>query len=242
MKYLAALIILLFLISSNETLHAQWVQTNGPYRGVVNSFAVSGTNLFAGTVGGGVYLSTNNGTSWAAVNNGFPSSDVMALAVSGTNLFAGTDDGGVYLSTNNGTSWTVVNNGLTNSYVLALEVNGTNLFAGTLYTNVWKRPLSELTAVTKEINDLPKDFTLSQNYPNPFNPNTIISYSLPSSSNIKLLVYNTLGQLVNTLESGYKSAGNYSLNFNASDLSSGIYFYKLEAGQFSQVKKMILLK
>jgi hypothetical protein len=65
---------------------------------------------------------------------------------------------------------------------------------------------------------------------------------LPSSSNVKLIVYNTLGQTIKTLESGYKPAGNYSVNFNASDLPSGSYFYKLEAGQFSQIKKMMLLK
>ena len=106
----------------------------------------------------------------------------------------------------------------------------------------WKRPLSELVGVSKEVNDLPKDFTLSQNYPNPFNPNTVISYSLPSASNVKLIVYNTLGQTIKTLESGYKNAGNYSINFNASALPSGIYFYRLEAGQFSQIKKMILIK
>jgi hypothetical protein len=85
-------------------------------------------------------------------------------------------------------------------------------------------------------------FNLRQNYPNPFNPNTIISYALPSASNIKLTVYNNLGQTVKTLENGFKNAGNYSVNFTASNLPSGIYFYKLEAGQFSQVKKMMVLK
>jgi hypothetical protein len=90
--------------------------------------------------------------------------------------------------------------------------------------------------------DVPGNYELSQNYPNPFNPSTIISYSLPSSSNIKLIIYNTLSQTIKTLESGYKTAGNYSINFNASYLPSGIYFYKLEAGSFTQIKKMILLK
>jgi photosystem II stability/assembly factor-like uncharacterized protein len=94
-----------------------------------------------------------------------------------------------------------------------------------------------------EINlNAPSVFTLDQNYPNPFNPNTLISYSLPTSSNIKLIIYNTLGQTIKTLESGYKSAGNYSVSFNASSLPSGIYFYKLEAGQCTQIKKMILMK
>jgi photosystem II stability/assembly factor-like uncharacterized protein len=104
------LLILLLVSLGSNTAPAQWVQTNGPYGGLVNCFAVSGTNLFAGTRGG-VFLSTNNGTSWTAVNTGLTNTDVTSLAVSGTNLFAGTF-GGVFLSTNNGTSWTAVNTGL----------------------------------------------------------------------------------------------------------------------------------
>jgi hypothetical protein len=88
----------------------------------------------------------------------------------------------------------------------------------------------------------PDKYSLCQNYPNPFNPITVISYSLPSASTIKLILFNTLGQEVKTLENGYKNAGNYTINFNATNLPSGIYFYKLEAGQFTQVKKMMLLK
>jgi uncharacterized protein (TIGR02145 family) len=90
--------------------------------------------------------------------------------------------------------------------------------------------------------ELPSKFSLSQNYPNPFNPNTVISYSLPIASDIKLIVYNTLGQSVQLLESCYKPAGIYSINFNASGLPTGIYFCRMEAGQFSQITKMILIK
>ena len=78
----------------------------------------------------GVFLSTNNGTSWTAVNTGLTNTACPALAVSGTNLFAGTE-GGVFLSTNNGTNWTAVNAGLTDQSLPALAVSGTNLFAGT---------------------------------------------------------------------------------------------------------------
>jgi uncharacterized protein (TIGR02145 family) len=94
----------------------------------------------------------------------------------------------------------------------------------------------------KDKSDIPKEFLLLQNYPNPFNPSTVISYSLPSVSNVKLNVYNTLGQTVRVLESGYKNAGTYTVTFDASEFTSGIYFYKLEAGQFTQVKKMMLIK
>jgi Secretion system C-terminal sorting domain len=89
---------------------------------------------------------------------------------------------------------------------------------------------------------VPKNFELSQNFPNPFNPNTVISYSLPLATDVKLTVYNTLGQTVKILENGFKNAGTYSVNFNAAEFPSGTYYYKIEAGQFSQVKKMILLK
>ena len=89
---------------------------------------------------------------------------------------------------------------------------------------------------------VPQNYELNQNFPNPFNPNTVISYSLPSASNVKLIVFNSLGQTVKVLENGFKNAGTYSVNFNAAELPSGTYFYKIEAGQFSQIKKMILLK
>ena len=101
-----------------------------------------------------------------------------------------------------------------------------------------KDSVTSINDVSESINE----FHLQQNYPNPYNPTTSISYSLPSPSNVKLLVFNTLGQKLNTLVSEYKPAGNYTVNFNASALPSGIYFYKLEAGKFTQTKKMILLK
>jgi hypothetical protein len=234
-----------YLSTNNGT---SWTDVNnGLSNPQVYAFAVNGINLFAGTKGGGVYLSTNNGASWASVNNGLPaSSSVAALAVSGTNLFAVAyinTSYGVYLSTNNGTNWTSVSDGLTAPIIINTLIGSrTNLLVGT-NAAVWIRPLSDFpTDVSKEVNELPKDFALSQNYPNPFNPSTVISYSLSSSSNIKLIVYNTLGQTIKTLESGYKPAGNYSINFNASDLPSSIYFYKLEAGSFTQIKKMMLIK
>ncbi|MBK6760511.1 MAG: hypothetical protein IPG73_07370 [Ignavibacteria bacterium] len=89
----------------------------------VQSLAVSSTSLFAGTDGGGVFLSTNNGRSWNPVNTGLPKSGVSSFAVSGTNLFAGTWGGGVFLSTNNGISWTQAITGLTNTGVTSLAVS-----------------------------------------------------------------------------------------------------------------------
>jgi hypothetical protein len=89
---------------------------------------------------------------------------------------------------------------------------------------------------------MPLEYSLLQNYPNPFNPATSIKYEIPEAGNVKLKVYNSLGSEVAYLVNEHKEAGRYNLEFNASKLSSGIYFYVLEANQFTSVKKMILLK
>ncbi len=88
----------------------------------------------------------------------------------------------------------------------------------------------------------PEEFSLSQNYPNPFNPSTTIEYTLPGSGNVKLIVINSLGEEVATLVNKYQESGSYKFNFDARDLASGIYFYKITAGTFANTKKMILMK
>jgi hypothetical protein len=221
------------------------VASTGLTNSYVKSLAVSGTNLFAGTYGGGAFLSTNNGTTWSAVNTGLTDTYVNALAASGTNLFAGTF-GGVFLSTNNGTSWTQVNTGLTSSSVLALAFSpngavGTNLFAGTDGRGIWKRPLSEMITSAEELStDLPAQFLLDQNHPNPFNPSTTIRYSLPRRARMTLSVWNTLGQQIAVLHNGEQDAGYYELRFDGSGLSSGVYFYRIQAGEFVQTRKLLL--
>jgi hypothetical protein len=88
----------------------------------------------------------------------------------------------------------------------------------------------------------PLNFDLSQNYPNPFNPSTVINYSIKQASFVTLKIYDALGREIVTLVDGERGQGNYSVNFNARNLSNGIYFYRLTAGNFTDVKKMILLK
>ena len=86
------------------------------------------------------------------------------------------------------------------------------------------------------------NFKLSQNYPNPFNPTTTIQYEIPNSGMVTLKVYDILGREVSTLVSQYENSGSYNVNFNAINLASGVYFYRLQAGNFIQTKKMVLLK
>ncbi len=98
------------------------------------------------------------------------------------------------------------------------------------------------TVDVKEVHFKANEFGLAQNYPNPFNPTTTITYNLAKASNVRLVVYNTLGKEVATLANGEKAAGTYKAEFSSSNLPSGIYLYKLTAGNYSEVRKMILMK
>ena len=89
---------------------------------------------------------------------------------------------------------------------------------------------------------VPCDFELKQNYPNPFNPSTVITFSIPKESYVTLRIFNILGQTVKTLVNQNERVGIYTINFNAHGLSSGVYFYSIKAGDYYQVKKMLLLK
>jgi len=98
------------------------------------------------------------------------------------------------------------------------------------------------TAIEEQNGTTPNQFHLAQNYPNPFNPSTRIEFAIKKNSNVELAVYNMLGEKVAVLASGNMNAGNYSATFEAGDLANGVYFYKLTAGNFTSVKKMILMK
>jgi hypothetical protein len=89
---------------------------------------------------------------------------------------------------------------------------------------------------------IPLGFALLQNYPNPFNPSTTIRYGLPHRSHVTLTVYNTLGQQLATLINSDIDAGYHEIQFNANNLASGVYFYRIQAGEFTATKRLLLLK
>ncbi|HSP88127.1 MAG TPA: T9SS type A sorting domain-containing protein, partial [Ignavibacteriaceae bacterium] len=146
-------------------------------------------------------------------------------------------------STNNGETWSQINEGIGNRKILSLAISTDYIFAGTEGASTWRRPLSEIiTSAEQQENRLPDNFILQQNYPNPFNPSTTIRYSIPTSEFVTIKVYDVLGSEVATLINEEKPVGSYEVDFNASNLSSGIYFYTLQAGKFSETKKLILMK
>ncbi len=114
-------------------------------------------------------------------------------------------------------------------------------------TNGWGWGIEDVE-VTNSVSDISSEdlpvttFELGQNYPNPFNPDTRIKYQVARQENVILIVYNTLGQQVKTLVNSKQEAGAYTVNFSGTELASGVYYYKLTAGSFVKMHKMILMK
>jgi hypothetical protein len=90
--------------------------------------------------------------------------------------------------------------------------------------------------------EIPQEFQLSQNYPNPFNPSTTIEFNVPAQSNVKVVVYDALGNQLDIIYDGFTEAGSYKVTWNAGNYASGIYFYRMETDNFVQVRKMLLMK
>jgi hypothetical protein len=114
--------------------------------------------------------------------------------------------------------------------------------ADSLYRGISKEKAIEFIETQDQIDVVPENFVLFQNYPNPFNPVTHIVFDLPEDSNVKLTVYTINGELVQNLVNGHRPAGRYEIDFDGSHLSSGIYIYRIQAGKFSQAKRMLLIK
>ena len=226
----------------------------------INALASVGTDVFAGrylwpvnsfsppTAPGGVFRSTDGGLTWSPFSSGLPFNPsvyapaVNSIAVHGEYVFAGLDPG-LYSSTITNNNWANFGQNLPGGRVLSLFVNDSSVFAGTELSGIWRAPLSAVTGVKQPIaSALPRSFQLEQNYPNPFNPSTTISYQLSEVSIVKLNVYDILGRQVATLVNGRQNAGNYNVTFNASNLSTGVYFYRLQAGTYSNTKKLMLIK
>ncbi|GAB4297893.1 MAG: hypothetical protein Kow0098_22540 [Ignavibacteriaceae bacterium] len=149
----------------------------------------------------------------------------------------------LFFSSDGGKNWTeqFIIGDILKGYDLEFTDNGEGWLlteAGIFFTN----DASHVTVVKTEENGLPKQFYLDQNYPNPFNPLTRINFTITDQVSVDLTVYDIPGREIVNLVNEVKQAGTYEIKFNAGDLPSGIYFYRLKAGHFSDVKKMVLLE
>ena len=409
-SYVPIISLILFLCGQS---YAQWERTNFPDTVKINSLVIIGSNIFAGTNGAGIFVSTDNGDTWNEKNEGLQSKIIHTIFINGTTIFAGTETG-ASVSINNGLSWNTINSGLpglgvwsfavssnasgdtilfagvwngiytstdnginweatglsnttmpvnsivtdkdlviaTSSFgglfqsqdygltwkdisiidnttyidkiipvislikfsdqiiagtiygyfyhwngmgdfysyssiskltltissfairndtwfagdlngylyiynsplgwvpqssvwlahpIYSLALNDSYLFAGT-NNGVWRLWYPDTTLSVNNFKEVPGGFVLEQNYPNPFNPVTTISYTLPVDEKVLIKVYDVLGKEVAELVNEFKTAGKHSIQFNGSNLSSGVYFYSIIAGSYHQTKKLILAK
>jgi photosystem II stability/assembly factor-like uncharacterized protein len=220
-----------------------WTLTNFPTSYRVYSLTVASNNIFAGTGEylDGIYKSIDDGATWQKLSNASTSYEYKSDGIFTSNgtVLLGVLGTGIYGSTDMGNTWQLYNTGLQSLYgfVLAQASNGT-VFA-TSGAGVFK---STGTTDTEKEGTVINSLQLGQNFPNPFNPNTNIHYALGSTQLVSLKVYDVLGNEVATLVNEEQQAGVNSVNFNASQLGSGVYFYRLETGDFAETKSMILIK
>ncbi len=198
----------------------------------------SGNNIVAGIDNGMYFRSIEGDTTW--VQKG-PNDRVYSTATEDSIILTSTYSG-VYLSMDWGENWTKIDSGFSGP-IYALAIVGSELFAADGNNNIWKSLISHFVTGVKEISYVTvSNFSLYQNYPNPFNPTTTIKYSVPQNDFVNLTIYDILGKAIKTLVNEEKPAGEYEVNFDASNLSSGVYLYKLQTGSYTQVKKLMLLK
>lgn len=212
---------------------------------LVYALAVNAADhLFAGTGDHGVFRSTNNGDSWDDLNIGVDVRTVRALAINAAgHIFAGEAGvvGGTFRSLSNGDTWEPVKAGMPPTPVLALRFDSQNrIWAGT-DAGVF-RSIGNTTAVDEDRSIMPSSFALAQNFPNPFNPSTIIAFDLAQPTPVKLKVFDVTGREVAVLTNQVFQAGAHKIVFTPNGLAAGAYFYRIEAGEFAQTKKLTLLK
>lgn len=219
------------------------VQGSPPFGFSLKNFSfINSDTGFVGSYGGNTFITTNFGLTWDSIPK--PPRSVSNIRFVNMNTgWIGGDGGYLYKTTNRGLNWLQENvsqfgsSAISsidnyNDSILWLSGNGGKI----LYTT------TAGTVGITNLNTTVNSFTLYQNYPNPFNPVTEIKFDLLKSGNVSLKVFDLIGKEVIVLINEKLSSGSYSYNFNASALSSGIYFYIIETAEFSQTKKMMLLK
>jgi hypothetical protein len=212
----------------------------GDIKGNANYIFAANSNL------PGIIRSSDEGITWnpTTINRG-----VWCIEVSGNYLFAGTE-AGVYVSSDNGNNWIEKNEGLTGLNNNKLMIANDFIFAGIRGKSLFRRPFSEIAKLKNINQSIPEKFKLYQNYPNPFNPITKIQFSIPGLSNqyhfkgmnVKLVIYNSLGQEVEMLLNRELNPGEYEVEWDGSNMASGIYYFTLSVNDIFITRKMVLIK
>lgn len=238
-KLFAATVSGIFLTTNNGV---NWTNVTNGVVSSVYCFKSYGNTIYAGSSQRGVYRSTDYGASWTRLYNGMQTGIAVRMIINENGrLYAATYGRGIYYSVNEGSNWLEANEGITNLTGYAVLSYGDYIFAGT-GAGIFRRPATEFTAIEKTGEDIPCNFRLIGNYPNPFNPVTKIKFSLPEKSSAQLDVFDISGKHLLNLVKSDLSAGTYSVTFDGGPFASGVYLYRLTCDEYTETKKMILLK
>ena len=209
---------------------------------------ISINRLLASTFGSGVFSSSDLGNSWILHNSGLNEISASNLSNYGTKIFVNngpykfSSGYSIYISDNEGENWSLKGSIPTSLQSFTTSfVNGNYYFAFSAGGTIMRIPIGMLTKVEQQEQKISKYF-LQQNYPNPFNPSTTISYEISKSELVTIKIYDVLGREIETLVNEEKSPGKYKIEFDGSNLTSGVYFYKITTNNFSETKKMLLMK
>jgi hypothetical protein len=149
----------------------------------------------------------------------------------------------MYYSTDGGINWTQKNEGFDGSTLInSVHSNTSVVLSGTKGRSIWRRPYSEFVGINLISTEIPSEYSLGQNYPNPFNPITNVKFSIINAGDVKIVVYDLMGREMQTLVNEKLKPGKYEVMFDGSMLASGVYFYRMIANNYSETKKLIILK
>jgi photosystem II stability/assembly factor-like uncharacterized protein len=236
-------------ISKTTNQGMNWNRINLPpnnYGDFRKISVISNKYCFVVEDGKRVYKSTNYGDSWDSVGYVYGADQPYTCRFSSVQTgWVGGTYGEIFKSTNGGATWNFQYVNTTNiGYIWSLGfLNDSIGWAIGGNTKLLFTSTSGATFISHYENGTPAEYILEQNYPNPFNSQTVISYSVPKRSFIQLTIFDALGRKIKEIENNFKDAGNYKLTFDASGLSSGIYFIRMTSGNnFYSAKKIILIK
>ena len=209
------------------------------FSSTICGLAITNSSIYAITGRGewyepsGVYISTDCGQNWK--HSLFTYSKFICA---NDTICAVLGEGELFYTKNNGQSWNPITKP---PELLSLSFGSNNLY-GCSCSGLWSLPFEKITGVEKSPSPLPKEFRLFQNFPNPFNPETTISFEIKTRCTIELVVTDILGRVVSVLLKEEKLPGKYNVRFKAENLSSGVYFYRLNTGSEIISRKMLFLK
>jgi ligand-binding sensor domain-containing protein len=208
-----------------------WTQMNNGFpSNSVRAIVKSGSMIFSGTYGNGVFVTANNGTSWTQVNMGLTDLHVISLAANDSKIFAGTVAGGVFVSVNHGLSWIQVNENLSYLNIPSLAICGSFVYAGTTHGGIWKRSLSEFTTI-KEI----QSYSGLVVYPNPASENITVRVDCNMEPNTKLNIYDVFGALVKS-----ELLNQSQTEMHMGDFKNGIYVLEIKNKDYTEKQKIVI--